>query len=47
VLRVPRKGYASPDPRGAAGDLLVVVRTAPDERFERHGADLWHRGKFR
>ncbi len=41
VLRVPGKGYASPEPRGAAGDLLVVVRAAPDPRFERQGADLW------
>ena len=31
----------APDPRASAGDLLVVVRTAPDARFERHGADLW------
>jgi molecular chaperone DnaJ len=41
VLRVPGKGYASPDPRASAGDLLIVVRAAPDERFERRGADLW------
>jgi molecular chaperone DnaJ len=41
VLRVPGKGYASPEPRGQAGDLLVVVRSAPDPRFERQGADLW------
>jgi len=41
VLRVPGKGYAAPEPRGAAGDLLVVVRAAPDPRFQRDGADLW------
>jgi molecular chaperone DnaJ len=41
ALRVPGKGYASADARAAAGDLLVVVRTAPDARFERQGADLW------
>lgn len=41
VLRVPGRGYASPDARGPAGDLLIVVRVAPDPRFERHGADLW------
>ncbi|TAK87500.1 MAG: J domain-containing protein [Betaproteobacteria bacterium] len=41
VLRVPGMGYASPEPRGPAGDLLVVVRAAPDPRFERQGADLW------
>jgi molecular chaperone DnaJ len=26
---------------GVAGDLFVVVRTAPDPRFARRGADLW------
>ena len=41
VLRVPGKGYAAPEPRGAAGDLLVVVRAAADPRFQRDGADLW------
>jgi molecular chaperone DnaJ len=41
VLRVPGKGYASDEPGGAAGDLLVVVRSAPDGRFRRNGADLW------
>jgi molecular chaperone DnaJ len=41
VLRVPGKGYAGDDPRGAAGDLLIVVRSAPDGRFRRDGADLW------
>jgi molecular chaperone DnaJ len=25
-----------------AGDLFVVVRTRPDARFRRRGADLWH-----
>jgi molecular chaperone DnaJ len=42
VLRVPGKGYASEEPRGRAGDLLVVIRSAADERFARDGADLWH-----
>ena len=42
VLRIPGKGYASDEPAGAAGDLLVVVRSAPDRRFRRDGADLWH-----
>jgi molecular chaperone DnaJ len=41
ALRVPGKGYASADARAPAGDLLVVVRTASDRRFERRGADLW------
>jgi molecular chaperone DnaJ len=41
VLRIPAKGYPSEQAGGAAGDLLVIVRTAPDERFQRDGADLW------
>jgi molecular chaperone DnaJ len=41
VLRVPGRGHASADPQGVPGDVLVLVRTAPDERFERDGADLW------
>jgi molecular chaperone DnaJ len=41
VLRVPGHGEPSREPRGTPGDLFVVVRTAPDARFERHGADLW------
>ena len=40
VLRVPGKGYAAEQPGAAAGDLHVIVRTAPDERFARDGADL-------
>lgn len=41
ALRVPGKGYASAEAGGSPGDLLVIVRTAPDARFERDGADLW------
>jgi molecular chaperone DnaJ len=41
ALRIPGKGYPSDEPGGVAGDLLVVVRTAPDGRFQRDGADLW------
>jgi molecular chaperone DnaJ len=41
VLRVPGKGLPSREPGGAPGDLFVVVRSAPDPRFERDGADLW------
>lgn len=41
VLRIPGKGYASEAPSGVAGDLHVIVRSAPDERFQRDGADLW------
>jgi molecular chaperone DnaJ len=40
VLRIPRRGLPSRDTSGSAGDLLVVVRTAADPRFERAGADL-------
>jgi len=42
VLRVPAKGHPSPDAGGRAGDLLVIVRSAPDSRFRRDGADLLH-----
>jgi len=42
VLRVPGKGYASRQQGEAPGDLLIVVRAAPDERLQRDGADLWH-----
>jgi len=40
ILRVPGKGYAG-EAGARAGDLLVVVRTAPDPRFYRDGSDLW------
>lgn len=42
MLRVPAKGYPSAEPGGRTGDLLVVVRSAADPRFQRDGADLWH-----
>lgn len=41
ALRVPRHGMPSPEAGGAPGDLFVIVRTAPDAKFERHGANLW------
>ncbi|HEX8011095.1 MAG TPA: DnaJ C-terminal domain-containing protein [Casimicrobiaceae bacterium] len=41
VLRIPAKGYASEEPGGSPGHLLVIVHSAPDQRFERDGADLW------
>ncbi|UCH50228.1 MAG: molecular chaperone DnaJ [Betaproteobacteria bacterium] len=41
ALRIPGKGYPAATPGGASGDLLVVVRTVPDPRFVRDGADLW------
>ena len=42
VLRIPGKGYASEQPGSVGGDLHVIVRSAPDARFVRDGADLWH-----
>jgi molecular chaperone DnaJ len=41
ALRVPGRGLPAPGPGAQPGDLFVVVRTAPDPRFERAGADLW------
>lgn len=43
ALRIPGRGMASAIDGGQPGDLFVVVRTAPDPRFERRGADLWRR----
>jgi molecular chaperone DnaJ len=43
ALRIPRHGLPGREGRGVPGDLFVVVRTAPDARFERDGANLWHR----
>lgn len=43
LLRVPGKGMPSADAGGVAGDLFAVVRTEPDPRFERVGADLLQR----
>ena len=41
ILRIPGKGYASDERSGVAGDLHVIVRSAPDARFQRDGPDLW------
>lgn len=41
VLRIEGRGLAGAEPGSVAGDLFVVVRTAPDPRFVRDGADLW------
>lgn len=41
ALRVPGHGLPGPEPGSPPGDLYVVVRTAPDARFERRGAHLW------
>lgn len=40
ALRIPGKGMPSPEDGGVTGDLFVVVRSKPDPRFERAGADL-------
>ncbi len=41
ALRIPGRGYPSQEAGGAPGDLYVILRTAPDARFERRGPDLW------
>lgn len=41
ALRVSGHGMASETAGVPPGDLYVVVRSAPDPRFERAGADLW------
>lgn len=41
ALRIPAHGLPSTEPDGVPGDLYVIVRSAPDARFERLGADLW------
>ena len=41
VLRVPGHGLPGEKPGVPPGDLFVVVRTADDPRFERHGRDLY------
>jgi molecular chaperone DnaJ len=41
-LRIPGHGLPSTHAGAPPGDLYVVVRTLPDARFERRGADLWH-----
>lgn len=40
ALRLSGRGMASTDAGGVAGDLFVIVRSKPDPRFERNGADL-------
>jgi molecular chaperone DnaJ len=41
ALRIPGHGLPSSDPKGPPGDLYVIVRSKPDDRFQRLGADLW------
>ncbi|SFE23824.1 DnaJ C-terminal domain-containing protein [Nitrosomonas sp. Nm166] len=42
ALRIPGKGMPSLAVGGVNGDLLVLIRSRPDPRFERSGADLLH-----
>ncbi|MDP6709001.1 MAG: DnaJ C-terminal domain-containing protein [Alphaproteobacteria bacterium] len=46
VLRVPGHGLPSEAAGGQPGDLFVVIRAAPDPRFQRRGADLWHEAEI-
>lgn len=41
ALRIPGRGLPADKPGLPPGDLFVVVRTADDPRFERHGRDLY------
>lgn len=41
ALRLSGRGEPSPDPDGPPGDAYVVVRVAPDPRFDRRGPHLW------
>jgi molecular chaperone DnaJ len=41
ALRVSGHGMASQAKGGIAGDLFVVLRSIPDDRFVRHGIHLW------
>ena len=40
TLRIMGRGEAAPNGGGRPGNLYVVLRIEPDERFERDGADL-------
>ena len=40
ALRIPGHGNISPDPGGPPGDLIVVINTEDDPRFERRGDHL-------
>jgi molecular chaperone DnaJ len=41
TLRAPGRGQPADKPGLPAGDLFVVIRTADDPHFERHGRDLY------
>ena len=42
MLRLAGRGMPSPVPGGPPGDAYASIRTRPDPRFTRDGADLWH-----
>jgi molecular chaperone DnaJ len=42
TLRLTGYGMPSPGPGGPPGDMYANIRTRPDPRFSRAGADLWH-----
>ena len=46
ALRITGHGMPSPAPGGTPGNLYVIVRTEPDHRFQRSGADLWRTEKI-
>ena len=41
ALRIPGHGLPAASAGIPPGDLYVIIRTAPDKRFQRLGADLW------
>jgi molecular chaperone DnaJ len=41
ALRITGHGLPAASPGAPPGDLYVIIRTAPDKRFQRLGADLW------
>jgi len=41
ALRIAGHGLPASSPGLPPGDLYVIIRTAPDARFQRLGADLW------
>ncbi len=42
TLRLAGRGTPGPGPGAPPGDAYVVIRTRPDPRFSRDGADLWY-----
>lgn len=47
ALRVPGHGNLSPEPGGPPGDLIVVINTEDDPRFERRGHHLQRTEKIK